>query len=48
MWKSRINQQIKFPRDTKWRMHQISINYGWNTYIDQLLHEKRDGNLFSK
>ena len=46
--KTRINQKIKFLRDTKRRIREISINNGWNTHIVQILHEIRDGKFLFK
>ena len=31
-----------FPRDTKRRIWEITINNGWNTYIVKILCETRD------
>ena len=41
--KSRFNQKIKFPCDTKRRKQEITINNGWNVLIVQRLREKHDG-----
>ena len=46
--KSRINQNNNFPRDTKQRIHKITINNDWNTQIIQIFSEKRDGTFILK
>ena len=46
--KTRVNQKIKFLRDTKRRIQEIAINNGWNTHIVQILHEIRDINFLFK
>ena len=42
--KTRVNQRIKFPRDTRRRIQEIAINNGWKTQIVYILREIRDGN----
>ena len=46
--KSRFNQKIKSPYDTKGRIWKISINNGWNTQIVQILRGKCDGDFIFK
>ena len=43
-----FSQKIKFPRNTKQRIWEISINNGWKTHIVQIFHEKRNGNFLFK
>ena len=46
--KTRVNQKINFPCETKRRMQEIAIKNGWNTHIVQILCEIRDGNFIFK
>ena len=46
--RSRINQKIKSPRDTKRCIREIVINNGCNKQIVQILREKRDGKFIFK
>ena len=46
--KTRFNQKIKFPRDTKRRIQKIVINIGWNTHMVHILCEIRDGKFLFK
>ena len=46
--KSRINQKIKFPRDTKQVIRKIAIKNGWNTRIVQIMCEKCDSTFLFK
>ena len=46
--KYRSNQKIKFPRDTRKRRREITINNGWNKQIFQILCEKPDVNFLFK
>ena len=43
--KTRVNQKINFPCDTKRRIREISLNNGWNTQIVQILCELCDGDF---
>ena len=46
--KTKFNQKINFPCDTKQRVWEIAINNSWNTHIVQILHKKRDGGFIFK
>ena len=46
--KNRVNQKIKFPRDTKRLIQEIEVNNGWNTHNFQMLREIHDGNILFK
>ena len=46
--KTRVYLKIKFPRDTKRRIREISINNGYNTQIVHILREIHDGNFLFK
>ena len=46
--KTKVNKKIKFPRDTKRRIQETSINNGWNTHTVQILLGIRDDFFFSK
>ena len=46
--KPRINEKIKFTRDTKQRIRKISRNNSWNTQVVQILREEFDGKFLFK
>ena len=46
--KTRVNKKIIFPRGTKQRIQEITINNGWNTQIVHILRDKRDEKFLFK
>ena len=46
--KSRFNQKIKFPRNTKQRICETEIKNGWNPQVVNTLREESDGKFIFK
>ena len=40
--KTRVNQKIQFPHDTKQHIRESAINNVWSTQVVQILHEIQD------